>query len=298
MSNMTSIDIKGLHDVANGQQLATAIEARLRVAPVAGSPAQMRARFALLVGPGPRGARSIIGGVPCVRHGHGAPVVWLHGGGYVFGGPHTHARAAHALSRASGCAVYVPDYRLAPEHPWPAPLQDACAVVDALPGPVALVGDSAGGHLAIAVARRRPGQVRALALISPNTDRTGRSWTRAANSDRDLMNSDADDAHLAQMAMPDLAPDDPDASPILADLSILPRTFVTVSPHEVLFGDSVLLMQALAHAGHVVSADVPGGVWHLWPLWPGRLRQANETMQRISAFVTAPQGGWPGGTPA
>ncbi|WP_299046334.1 alpha/beta hydrolase fold domain-containing protein [uncultured Tateyamaria sp.] len=284
---MNSIDYNALRHVANGQRLRTAIAERLHVAPVTGPPVQMRARFAQLVGAGPAGHPATIAGVPCVRHGDGPAVMWLHGGGYVFGGPHTHARAADALAHVSGCAVYVPDYRLAPEHPWPAPLEDACAVLDALPGPVALVGDSAGGHLALAVARRRAGRVHALALISPNTDRTGRSWTRAANSDSDLMNSDADDARLARMAMPDLAPDDPDASPILADLSALPRTLVTASPDEVLFGDSVLLMQALAHAGHNVSADMPGGLWHLWPLWPGRLRAADMTLRRIAAFLTA-----------
>jgi len=114
-------------------------------------------------------------GVPCTRFDPeptpepikdtptGPVVLWLHGGGYVFGSAATHARAAASLATRAGATVFVPDYRLAPEHPWPAPLQDAATVLKALNAPVAVVGDSAGGHLALALARRHPDRISALA---------------------------------------------------------------------------------------------------------------------------------------
>lgn len=261
------------------------IARRIRDTPVTGDAAAMRRAFAALFPEPPPGEALTLGGVACVAHGHGPPVVWLHGGGYVFGGPESHGAAAAALARRAGRRVIVPRYRRAPEAVWPAPRDDALAVLDAVGAPVPLVGDSAGGHLALAVARRRPGRVWALALISPNADRTGLSTTRRANSGTDLMNADEDDARLAALAMPDLDPASPDASPVLADLSGLPPVFLTASTAEVLLDDALLLARALARAGVGVQADIVPGLWHLWPLWAGELPQADRTLDRIAGFV-------------
>lgn len=280
--------IKGLRGISHGQDaLRARLKAQLDAAPIEGPPARMRARFAALIGPGPDGVPCTLGGVPCLRHGDGPPVLWLHGGGYVFGSPETHARAAAALARLAHRSVILPDYRLSPEHPWPAPLHDIGSVLSTFDAPVPVIGDSAGGHLALVAAQHWPGRVRALALISPNTDRTGRSRTRALNSGRDLTNDDAADTALARLAMPDLGAQDPDASPLLGDLSRLPPTYLTATPTEVLFDDAVLLMRALVQAGRPVSAAFPGDLWHLWPLWPGDLDAADATLAEIAAFLDA-----------
>ncbi|MEL6516516.1 MAG: alpha/beta hydrolase fold domain-containing protein [Pseudomonadota bacterium] len=263
-----------------------AIEERIKAHPVTGTPAEMRLAFARLMGSSPIEQMITLGGVRCAQFGTGPIAVWLHGGGYVFGSARSHARAARALAERAMCAVIVPEYRLAPEHPWPAALQDACRVVDACRTPVMLVGDSAGGHLALTVARRRPDQVRKLVLISPNTDRSGRSQTRRANTATDLMNADEDDRRLARIAMPDHDPSHPDISPILADLSMLPPTFVTASTREVLLDDALLLIGALGRAGVPVTAEIIAHLWHLWPLWPGELPQADQTLRAIAAFLT------------
>lgn len=272
-------------DISRQNDLRARLEARLAARPVQGSAAQMRARFLQLIGAGPEGVACRLGGVPCVRHGSGPPVVWLHGGGYVFGSPQTHARAAHALAERAGMEVYLPAYRLAPEHRWPAPLEDAAAVLGSFAEPVAVVGDSAGGHLALALARHRPSKVRALGLISPNTDRTGRSETRARNTPFDLMNHAADDARLAEMALPNIQSDHPDASPVLADLSALPRTFVTVATDEVLLDDALMLIRRLSLSNVPVAAHILEGLWHMWPLWPGELTQADDTLEALARFL-------------
>ncbi len=172
-------------------------------------------------------------------------IVWFHGGGYVFGSPETHARAAASLASRLGEPVLLPRYRLAPEHPWPAQRDDGLAVARAVQDAgrdLVLVGDSAGGHLALVVAlalakAERP--LAALVLFSPNTDRTGRSDTRKANTPRDPMNADADDRELAQQAFGDRPDDDLEVSPLLDDLGFLPPTHVEAGDREVLLGDAL-----------------------------------------------------------
>lgn len=287
---MKAADLRVPDMILPSEDARDRVAARIAANPVQGSPEEMRRAFDALFPDAPRGRASTIGGRPCVVHGEGdrGTVVWLHGGGYVLGGARSHGAAAACLARLAQCRVVLPLYRRAPENTWPAPLEDALAVIDALDGPVALVGDSAGGHLALAVARGRPGAIRAMALVSPNTDRTGLSTSRKANSSRDLMNSDADDARFAAMAMPGFDPRDPDVSPLVADLAALPRTFLVASTCEVLLDDSLLLGVALARAGVQVETHILPGLWHLWPLWPGQLAEADDTLARIAAFLTRP----------
>jgi monoterpene epsilon-lactone hydrolase len=96
-----------------------------------------------------------VGGCPGRWFGQGVkPIIWLHGGGYVFGGSDSHAAAAQVLAELTGHAVFVPDYPLAPEHQWPARLNTALTVIDAL-SPCDLVGDRTGGNLALNVALQR-----------------------------------------------------------------------------------------------------------------------------------------------
>ncbi len=259
------------------------IESHIKATPITGSPLQMRAAFHQLAGPTqPYEIRSI-GGVQCGVFGRGKPVVWFHGGGYVFGSSRSHANAAGYLALISEHQVIVPDYRLAPEHPWPAPLIDALSVCRALGDDIAVVGDSAGGHLALNLALQPDITLRALALISPNTDRTGRNMTRALNSGSDLMNDDADDRALARLAFRDLPDDDPQVSPILADLSSVPPCFLTAARNEVLYGDAVILHDLICATGGDIIFDEVDDIFHMWTLWPFATKHAMTTLHRISA---------------
>lgn len=261
-----------------------ALTDRIGAHPVQGSPADMRRAFAALAGRQAQMTELRIGDVACHAVGSGGPgVLWLHGGGYVFGGVESHANCASALSEALGGRVILPVYPRAPEHLWPAQLTTMQGVLEAMPGPVHLVGDSAGGHLALTLAMTRPGRVQSLSLISPNTDRTGKSGTRRANSASDPMNDDAQDSALAGMV--GLTADVPLASPLLQRLDGLPPTFVTYSDTEVLADDARLLADAIETAGVAVTRQVTHGLPHMWTLWPDTLPQAARSIAAIAGFI-------------
>ncbi|MDX1420654.1 MAG: alpha/beta hydrolase fold domain-containing protein [Rubricoccaceae bacterium] len=277
---------------------------RIEATDLGDTPGAMREAFARLLrgasagSPPPVGSWGSIGGVDALRvpplgdePDEDAVVVWFHGGGYVFGAPETHWRPAAALATYLGCSVLLPRYRLAPEHPWPAQKDDALAVVRALQDEgrrVALAGDSAGGHLALttalALARDgRPGVT--LALFSPNTDRTGRSHTREANSPRDPMNDDERDRALARLAFGDRPLSDPEVSPLLDDLARLPPMHVEVGAREVLLDDGRLLAARAHAAGADVSLHVERDAFHMWQLWTPWLPEADASLARAAAFL-------------
>lgn len=270
---------------------ATTLRDWIAANPVTGTPEEMRRAFARLAGPQPDLPMTRIGGVPVSLAGTDGPIgaIWLHGGGYVFGGPESHGQAASYLAERLGRRVALPHYRRAPEAIWPAPLEDGLAVLDALPDPVSLVGDSAGGHLALHLAFERPRAVRHLALISPNTDRTGRNRSRAENSDTDAMNDDAQDAELAALAFPGTAPDSRAASPLLGPLETLPPLSLTCAAHEVLAQDTFLLACAATHAGVEVDLRVETDLFHMWTLWPQTLPAAARTLDRIATRILSAQ---------
>ena len=262
-----------------------ALESHIRATPVEGSPAQMRAAFLRLAHPGgPPDLPEIVsvGGCPGRWFGAGdRPILWLHGGGYVFGGSDSHAAPARMLAEMTGRPVFVPDYPLAPDHPWPAQTMALDGALRAL-GSCDVIGDSAGGHLAINLARRTDGRIRRLAVLSPNTDRTGRSTTRIRNTASDLMNDHAQDRHLSDMALGHLPDDDHDASPLLSDLGHLPPLYVTASTTEVLLDDSLLLATRAAQCGVPVTLDVRPDLFHMWHLWPDAVPQARATLRAVA----------------
>lgn len=201
-----------------GPSTREAIVERIRAHPLDDGPAEKRADFARLVlaGDGPAGAircEPQPGAKGDRSDAARATIVHFRGGGYVFGSPVTHRRLGEGLASASGLPVLLADTPLAPEHPWPAPLDAALAQCKRVDGPLILSGDSAGGHLALVTAltlARRGHPAIGLILFSPNTDRSGLSDTREAN--------DAGDRALAALAFGDRPVDDPQVSPVLDDL--------------------------------------------------------------------------------
>ena len=275
---------------------------RIEAHPLGEGPDAMREGFRRLVlGDDPTGLATLAGythgdceagrmiappGVPPGRPG----AIWFHGGGYVFGAPETHLRAAARLAAGIGREVLLPRYPLAPEHRWPAPLDAALALAAQFPG-AALVGDSAGGHLALvaALARARAGTPPpALALCSPNTDRSGRNRTRAAMSPLDPMVDDADDRRLGAMVFGDgFDPADPEISPLLADLSLLPPTHVEVGDPEVLRDDAVLLHEAAGRQGGRTRLVVTPGLLHMAQLWTPWWDEATASIDRAAAALAS-----------
>ena len=272
---------------------------RIETHPIAGEPAAMRAAFERLVLRDDRdpcdvpGGSSVLGspilagvdGLTVLPHVDPADagaaeryapdrlIVWLHGGGYVFGSPETHARPAARLATLTSTPVLLPRYPLAPEHRWPAPLVHAFGIAArTIDGGARLVlaGDSAGGHLALVASLElasRGTPPAGLLLFSPNTDRTGLSDTREAMTPLDPMNADADDRRLARMCFDDLPDDDPHVSPVLDDLTLLPPTHIEVGDPEVLLGDSLVLHERARAAGANVSLHVEPDLLHMGQLW-------------------------------
>ena len=282
---------------------------RIASVPIDGSPEDMRQAYAWLMrgdalrSPIPVGRPARVGGVQgwAIPPGRGAEiardvdvrVVWLHGGGYVFGSPETHWRPAATFAAAVGETVFMPRYRLAPEALWPAQLEDALAVCRAVLDRglrLALVGDSSGGHLTLATVlqlarEERPATV--AAVFSPNADRTGLSDTRGPNSETDAMNNDEDDRRCASISTGpvDLPDDDPTISPLVDDLGLLPPTHVEVGGTEVLLGEAQLLAEKGQAAGAEVALHVEPDAFHMWQLWSPWLPQADVSLQRAADHV-------------
>lgn len=222
-------------------------------------------------------------------------LLYLHGGAYVFGSTITHRVIASGLAVASRCPVLVINYRLAPEDPFPAGLDDACAVYRALlrthpDDPVAVAGDSAGGGLALALALRiRDEGLRppvALALLSPWTDLTLSNPTHRSLAHVDPYFPDSALLQGAAKAYAAGTPlDHPHLSPQFADLSDLPATLIHVGEFEALLDDSRLLAQGMAAKGSNATLEVFGGMWHVWQLLAGRMREADASIAALGDFV-------------
>jgi acetyl esterase/lipase len=217
----------------------------------------------------------------------------LHGGGFISGSPLTHRRLAALLSRAVGCPALVPDYRLAPEHPFPAALDDALALWAALAGgsgPVVLAGDSAGGGLvaSLLVAARDRGLPlpRAAALLSPWTDLVlDQSPSLQENEGKDHASSRAMLDEAAALYAGGRDRSDPLLSPVGADLRGLPPLLVQSGGIETLRDDGLRLAQAARAAGVDATFELWPGLWHVWHFDAPALPEAVEALERVGAFL-------------
>ena len=232
--------------------------------------------------PGLTWADAPVGGVPCRRYRPAriaAPVtaVYFHGGGFVVGGLHSHDAICAELAHRAGLELVAVDYRLAPEHRHPAAYDDACAVVDAVAGPKVLVGDSAGGTLAAAVAAHRPrsgilGQVLIYPGLGGGPDLP--SMTRHAQAP--LLS--AADILMYQ----DLRgrSEDPTALPLRAtDYAGLPPTALFAAECDPLASDPAVYARRLAAAGVPVALTVEPGLVH------GYLRARHSTAAARASFA-------------
>lgn len=245
-------------------------------------------------------ATTIGGKLPAewVRMGHGHDrrhaVLYCHGGGYTCGQLGYARILAGKLALATGCDVLSFEYRLAPEHPWPAAPQDALAAWDQLmylgygARDVLVAGDSAGGNLALELAlklkeqgRRQP---RALILMSPWTDMSasGPSYTECADLDPMLTVEYVDAMRRAYAGdRQDWA--DPQLSPLFADLRGLPPTLIQVGTNEILRSDSERLHQAMQAQGCYPTLEVYEECWHVFQQMP--VRRAARAMDAVGRFV-------------
>jgi len=246
--------------------------------------------------PGTTAQDETIGGVGCVVCRPAAPtstVLYLHGGGYRLGAARSWTSFATGLAAAADTQVVIADYRLAPEHPFPAALHDAAAVFEALQadhvGPLFVAGDSAGGGLAVALtvaaSQSRQPLPDGLIVLSPWVDLTLRSETFATRADTDQFFPRDSAAEAAESYLQGANPRDPLASPLLADLTGFPKTLIFAGGAETLLGDGLSLCTALVAAGSSVEAHFPAGMQHVWPTLFPDLPESIDAMAAITRFI-------------
>lgn len=251
-----------------------------------------------------RMGRWVLRGPALVRQ-HGLPVaggpfvdravLWFHGGAYIAGSSRTHRGLAWRLARAAGVPVVLPDYRLAPEHPLPAAMDDARALWDRLmaaglsPGRIVLGGDSAGGGMALSLLADLCGAGMPPAgciAMSPFCDLTGSgaSLQRHAGSDAMLPAERFDD--LLHHILGQTAPDDPRVSPLFANFPGCPPVMIQYSQTEILHDDAVRMAARLRSFGARVTLQDWPDTPHAWPVF-GALPESREAVAQAGGFVRA-----------
>jgi epsilon-lactone hydrolase len=223
-----------------------------------------------------------------------ATVLYLHGGGFVVGSVASHADLLGRLSRSSGAQLLGVDYRLLPEHPFPAALDDALAayrwlVAEGL-APVLVAGNSSGACLALSAAlairdSEEPPPV-ALALLSPWVDMTVSAESLGRNRGTDWF--DVPGLRIAADAYLDgREPTHPLASPVHGDLSGLPPMFVQAAETEQLLDDARSLAARAREAGVAVTLDLWPAMFHNWQLFASRIQDGRLALERAAQFAVA-----------
>lgn len=242
----------------------------------------------------------ILGGVPTMlvtpdNADRSRALLYIHGGGYVHGAVEPYRVLTGEYAKRLGIPVYVPDYRQAPEYPFPTPIQDVFTVYEELvsgglhTGSLAVSGDSAGGAMAITVmrwARDRGLDLPVAAVaISPWADLTN---TGASMRTRDGLDPLVNERTLNQLAATFLQgalPTDPDASPVFADVRALPATLIQIGENEVMLDNALDLGRNLAHQRVRMTLEVWPEMFHVWHMFAGHSALATEALENAVAFI-------------
>lgn len=245
-----------------------------------------------------RAEPATIGGVPgewvLGRESLAGTLVYLHGGAYAVCSAATHRQVTGAFARR-GFRVFAPNYRLAPEHPFPAALDDVVAVYRGLlaagskPEDIAVAGESAGGGLTLALLVRLRDEGLPLPgagiLFSPWADMSLEGESLRSNEALDPMFHGIHAAYVASLYVGDTDPRDPHLSPVHADLSGLPPLLVHVGATELLLDDSRRIVARAEAAGVRVSFTIWRDVVHGWQLMSAVLPEARRSIDEAAAFI-------------
>lgn len=225
----------------------------------------------------------------------GRVVLYFHGGAYVLGSPQSHRHLAAALGESAAAAVLVPDYRLAPEHPFPAAVDDALAAyhwllgVGVAPVRVAVAGDSAGGGLALALLLRlrEAGEPLPAAgvLVSPWADLTCASGSHTHRAAADPVLRSEELRRMAELYLGGADAHAPLASPVFADLQGLPPLLVQVGSDEVLFDDARRVAQRATAAGVDVRFEEWPEMIHVWHWYFPLLEEGRAALAAAGRFL-------------
>lgn len=245
--------------------------------------------------------RATLGGVPVQwvrsRRAHKGPVIlYLHGGAFVFGSSDTHSAMLGKLSALTGLPACLPDYRLAPEHPFPAQIDDALACYRALRADNAVIigGDSAGGGLALAllheVLRLDLPPPQGVFALSPLTDVTYSGESVVANAESDSVLTANRIGEMVQAFIGSHDPKDPRASPLFGEFKGAPPVWLTVGDTEILRDDSLRMQRALRAQGVECTLAVTRDHPHVWPMFHNILPEARATLRDLAGWIAAISG--------
>jgi epsilon-lactone hydrolase len=225
----------------------------------------------------------------------GRVILYLHGGGYVMGSPNTHRSLAGEISRAAQAAVLLIDYRLAPEHPFPAAVEDGVASYRWLleqgfaSRSLAIAGDSAGGGLVAAMlvsARDQQLPMPAAAVcISPWSDMTCSNESYKTRAEADPMVGSGGIGDMARLYLQGTDPKNPLASPNFASLRSLPPLLIHVGRDEVLLDDSIKLDQKAKADGVDSTLEVWEDMIHVWHAFHPMLPEGKQAITRVGEFL-------------
>lgn len=227
----------------------------------------------------------------------GRSILYLHGGGYVIGSINTHRSLAGRLSRAAKARVLVIDYRLAPEHPFPAAVDDSVAAYRWMlstglkPARTAVAGDSAGGGLAIATLvairdAKLPSPAAGVGL-SPWVDLEGIGESMQTKASIDPMVQRAGLLDMAKLYLGGKDARSPLAAPLYADLTGLPPLLIQVGTAETLMDDSTRIAERARKAGVKVTLQPWENMVHVWHLFAAMLDEGQQAIEKVGEFVRA-----------
>ena len=221
--------------------------------------------------------------------------LYLHGGGYVIGSPATHRELAGRLSRATGGSVLTIDYRLAPEDPFPAPVEDSVSAYRWLldqghnPDSISIAGDSAGGGLTVATLVSLRDQGLPLpscgVCLSPWVDMEGIGESMTSRAGVDPMVQKEGLVAMAGVYLGGAEPRSPLAAPLYADLSRLPPLLIQVGTRETLYDDATRLAYEAARAEVAVTFEPWEEMIHVWHLFAPMLDEGQHAIERIGDFI-------------
>ncbi len=272
-------------------------------------PEALRSRFrrrARLFFPPPRRVpvTAVPGGLWLGRASGAGPVIlYFHGGAFVFGAPETHKGLAARLAQLAGLPVLMPAYRLAPEHPFPAALEDARSAYETLlaqgvaPGQIVLGGDSAGGGLALALlgdlCARGADRPAGCFAFSPLSDFTFSGASLQANAVCDVMLPAERTQDMAQMYLQGADPRDSRASPLFAGFAGAGPVWLTVGRTEIMLDDTRRMATHLREQGVTVAEVIAGDLPHVWPFFWRYLPEGDQSLRALAGWIrqgVAPSG--------
>lgn len=230
--------------------------------------------------------------IPVSSSRENAAILFFHGGGFGTGSPGTHLALTMHIARATGLKVYTPSYRLAPESPFPAQLEDAEAALAALLRDenglenLFLAGDSAGGNLALAITQRLLARgspsLRGLILISPWADI---SLSNLSENENDALLSLAWLRQMRDAFVPKRLWHTSEVSPIRSNFANFPPTLIQAASSELFLRDIVQLHEIMLAAGVEAELQLAPGLWHDYQMFAGQVPEADAAVEKIAHFI-------------